>query len=140
MISMLQYLLTVSQNRAMLLHELDAGHPDRSSPRAHFLSHDSSKSFLCLPARAGHSLVPSAVEGYTIFTLCCKVCPRNPFSISCLRTLSFSLSCNPCICHSYENCRVCTNNSHSETRRREPPSLWRKTRPSKSFRIRIYKL
>src|SRR5438552_4510317 len=30
-------------------------------------------------------------------------------------TLSSSVSCNPCVCHSYENCRVCTNNSHSET-------------------------
>jgi len=36
----------------MLLHELDARHPDWSSPRARFLSHDSSKSFPCLPAGA----------------------------------------------------------------------------------------
>src|SRR6266849_4737098 len=33
------------------------------------------------------------------------------------RTLSFSVSCNPFVCHSYENCRVCTNNSHSGTPR-----------------------
>jgi len=26
------------------------------------------------------------------------------------------------LCHSYENCRVCTNNSHFETERRELPS------------------
>jgi hypothetical protein len=32
-----------------------------------------------------------------------------------LRTLPSSVSCKPRICHSYENCRVYTNNSHSET-------------------------
>jgi len=32
-----------------------------------------------------------------------------------LRTLSFSVSCNPFVCHSYEKCRVYTNNSHSGT-------------------------
>ncbi len=32
-----------------------------------------------------------------------------------LHTLSFSVSCKSCVCHSYENCRVCTNNSHSGT-------------------------
>src|SRR6266481_4923010 len=67
--------------------------------------HQPSKSFPC------HS--------YRISALCCKVRVRNSVSISRLRTLSFSVSCNPCICHSYENCRVCTNNSHFETRRRD---------------------
>src|SRR5713226_5199524 len=39
-----------------------------------------------------------------------------PFFVSNrLRTLSFSVSCKSCVCHSYENCRVCTNNSHSAT-------------------------
>jgi len=38
-----------------------------------------------------------------------------PFPFSRLRTLSFSVSCKSCVCHSYENCRVCTNNSHSGT-------------------------
>jgi hypothetical protein len=33
-----------------------------------------------------------------------------------LRTLSFSVSRNSCICHSYEKCRVYTNSSHSGTR------------------------
>src|SRR5882672_758563 len=47
-----------------------------------------------------------------------SACPQL-LSMSHLRTLSFSVSCNPCICHSYENCRVCTNNSHFETRRRD---------------------
>src|SRR5216684_3267429 len=27
----------------------------------------------------------------------------------------FSVSCKSCVCHSYENSRVCTNNSHSGT-------------------------
>src|SRR5216683_5754619 len=43
---------------------------------------------------------------------------RNSFKISGLRTLSFSVSSKSFACHSYENCRVCTNNSHSGT----PPS------------------
>src|SRR5260370_35461384 len=29
--------------------------------------------------------------------------------------LPSSVSCKPFVCHSYENCRVCTNNSHSVT-------------------------
>jgi len=41
---------------------------------------------------------------------------RNSFQISGLRTLSFSVSSKSFACHSYENCRVCTNNSHSGTR------------------------
>ena len=32
-----------------------------------------------------------------------------------LRTLSFSVSSKSFTCHSYENCRVCTNNSQSGT-------------------------
>src|SRR6267142_1103337 len=32
-----------------------------------------------------------------------------------LRTLSFSVSCKSFACHSYENCRMYTNNSHFET-------------------------
>src|SRR3989441_13253510 len=31
-------------------------------------------------------------------------------------TLPSSVCCNSCVCHSCENCRVCTNNSHSGTR------------------------
>src|SRR6267142_1717191 len=38
------------------------------------------------------------------------------FVFNRLRTLSFSVSRNSFVCHSYENCRVCTNNSHSGTR------------------------
>ena len=44
--------------------------------------------------------------------------PPIPFFVfKSLRTLSFSVSCKSCICHSYENCRVCTNNSQSGTLR-----------------------
>ncbi len=39
-----------------------------------------------------------------------------------LRTLPSSVSCNSIICHSYENCRVYTNNSHSGTRRPPAPA------------------
>jgi len=46
--------------------------------------------------------------------------PERPlfqrFLFKCLRTLPSSVSCNPFACHSYENCRVYTNNSHSGTR------------------------
>ena len=93
------------------MHELDADYSEGTSLCVHSPSYASPKSFLCFPAGAGHS--------YTISAFCCKVRVRNSFSISRLRTLSFSVSCNPCICHSYENCRVCTNNSHFETRRRD---------------------
>ena len=39
----------------------------------------------------------------------------SPFPFIRLRTLSFSVSRKFCVCHSYENSRVCTNNSHSGT-------------------------
>src|SRR5438093_437777 len=38
-----------------------------------------------------------------------------PFVFCCFHTLSLSVSRNFFACHSYENCRVCTNNSHSGT-------------------------
>src|SRR5713101_8321721 len=38
-----------------------------------------------------------------------------PFAFNRLRTLSFSVSRKSFPCHSYENCRVCTNNSHFGT-------------------------
>src|SRR6266849_506154 len=41
---------------------------------------------------------------------------QPPFVLNRFHTLSFSISCNSCVCHSYENCRVCTNNSQSGTR------------------------
>ena len=39
----------------------------------------------------------------------------KPFQFRVLRTLSFSVACKCFACHSYENCRVCTNNSHCGT-------------------------
>src|SRR3989441_11393279 len=40
--------------------------------------------------------------------------PQFPvFVFKSLRTLSFSVSSKSFPCHSYENSRVCTNNSHS---------------------------
>src|SRR5713226_6365463 len=41
--------------------------------------------------------------------------PFSSFTFIHFRTLPSSVSCNPRVCHSYENCRVCTNNSHSGT-------------------------
>src|SRR3989442_7060021 len=42
--------------------------------------------------------------------------PQIPLYVfNSLRTLSFSVSRKSCVCHSYENSRVCTNNSQSGT-------------------------
>src|SRR5438876_3111189 len=49
--------------------------------------------------------------------------PRfSTFVFNRFRILPSSVSCKSFACHSYENCRVCTNNSHSGTRpsRQEP--------------------
>ena len=53
-----------------------------------------------------------------------------------LRTLPSSVSCKSCICHSYENCRVYTNNSHSKT---HPPSAHNPL-PTPHFPIKLGKL
>jgi hypothetical protein len=39
----------------------------------------------------------------------------SSFPFNHLHTLPSSVSCKSCICHSYENCRVYTNNFHSGT-------------------------
>ena len=44
-----------------------------------------------------------------------QTCLQGSFVLNCFHTLSFSVSCNSFACHSYENCRVCTNDSHSGT-------------------------
>src|SRR5882672_11826241 len=47
-------------------------------------------------------------------------CPSplfSPFLFMRLHTLSFFVACKSFACHSYKNCRVYTNNSHSETQR-----------------------
>src|SRR6266567_1091758 len=47
---------------------------------------------------------------------CADDSPQIPFFVfKNLRTLSFSVSCNSFTCHYYEDCWVCTNNSHSGT-------------------------
>src|SRR6266850_4219487 len=43
-------------------------------------------------------------------------CLQPSFVFKGFHTLSFSVGRNSCICHSYENCRVYTNSSHSGTR------------------------
>jgi len=44
--------------------------------------------------------------------------PFSSFPFTHLRTLTFSVSRKSFVCHSYENCRVYTNNSHSGTEER----------------------
>src|SRR6266700_5040575 len=50
---------------------------------------------------------------------CTQITRETPlipvFVFKRLRTLSFSVSRKSCVCHSYENSRVCTNNSHCGT-------------------------
>jgi len=54
---------------------------------------------------------------YSHFSLFVQDSPQiSPFVFKSFRTLSFSVACNSFACHSYENCRVCTNSSHSGTR------------------------
>ncbi len=54
-------------------------------------------------------------QDYTSLKPSTKPDPKNSFQISTFRTLSFSVSSKSFVCHSYENCRVYTNNSHSGT-------------------------
>src|SRR5712691_8796300 len=71
------------------------------------------------PARNVLPLTPSIslrliqALSYTQIT---RETPRIPSLVfNSLRTLSFSVSCKSCVCHSYENCRVYTNNSQVGT-------------------------
>src|SRR6266699_1116775 len=65
-------------------------------------------------------LTPSISLRLTQALSCTQVVRETPqirfYVFNSLRTLSFSVSRKPCVCHSYENCRVCTNNSQSGTR------------------------
>ncbi len=58
---------------------------------------------------------------------CTQIARETPlipvFVFKTLRTLSFSVSAKSCVCRSYENGRVCTNNSHSGTLRRALANL-----------------
>ncbi len=72
---------------------------------------------------ARHAVLPTpSVSLRVIQPLSCaqimREAPLIPFFVfKSLRTLSFSVSRKPFVCHSYENCRVCTNNSQSGTPR-----------------------
>ncbi len=74
------------------------------------------------------SLRPSQALSCTQITHACPEqrtpTPLIPFFVfKSLRTLSFSVSRKSCVCRSYENGRVCTNNSHSATPRCAPANL-----------------
>src|SRR6266850_814942 len=67
-----------------------------------------------------------------------KKCICKSLVFYALRTLPRSVSCKSCICHSYENCRVYTNNSQSET---HPPQLTTHCPlPTPHFPIKLGKL
>src|SRR6267142_5741398 len=53
----------------------------------------------------------------SLHALACKKCICKSLVFYALRTLPSSVACKSFACHSYKNCRVYTNNSHSETQR-----------------------
>src|SRR3989442_2450295 len=71
--------------------------------------------------RVRHAVLPTPSISLRLnqalsYTQIMRETPQIPFYVfNSLRTLSFSVFCNLFVCHSYENCRVCTNNSHSGT-------------------------
>jgi hypothetical protein len=68
------------------------------------------------PAKDAHPERPSGVEGFfSGFALSSLFAFRKSLVFYSLRTLPSSVSRKSFACHSYENCRVCTNNSHSGT-------------------------
>src|SRR5713226_1522841 len=71
-------------------------------------------------------LTPSKSSGLNESFSCkqsASVSPRIPFFVfKRLRTLSFSVSSKSFACHSYENSRVCTNNSQTGTPHELAPS------------------
>ncbi len=73
-------------------------------------------------------LLTPSISLRPVFSRPCKlIAPEStqiPLFVSKrLRTLPSSVSRKSCVCHSYENCRVCTNNSHSGTMRCAPANL-----------------
>src|SRR2546425_2326822 len=87
-----------------------------------------------MPARHAVLLTPSVSLHPSQALSCTQITPVYPvqrtatpqipfFVFKSLRTLSFSVSCKSCVCHSCENGRVCTYNSHSGTLRRAPANL-----------------
>src|SRR6266403_2253330 len=83
----------------------------KSSHIPYLLSRDN-----CLTQTAGCRMsYPSSSIFASLLTIPRKKCVCKSLVFYALRTLPRSVSCKSCICHSYENCRVYTNNSHSET-------------------------
>ncbi len=72
-----------------------------------------------MPARHAVLLTPSLSSRPIQPLSCTQITRKTPlipvFVFKTLRTLSFSVSGKSCVCRSYENGRVCTNNSHSGT-------------------------
>ena len=71
----------------------------------------------------------------SLLTIPRKKCICKSLVFYALRTLPSSVSCKSCICHSYENCRVYTNNSHSETH--YPPLTTHHPLPTPHFPIKF---
>src|SRR5229473_6707837 len=69
----------------------------------------------CRPVLLTPSISLRLIQGLS----CTQITRETPlipvFVFKRLHTLLFSVSYKSCVCHSYENCRVCTNNSHSGT-------------------------
>jgi hypothetical protein len=104
--------------------------PSSSSPSTkfhqplYFLSLTNCPFFILfvLPARRGGTFIrvmgvatPRAANLNACETLFRKTRIRKSLVLFALQTLTRSVSCKPCICHSYEKCRVYTNSSHSGT-------------------------
>ena len=85
-----------------------------------FTNRDACNSFrfcFCENCRVSY---PSRSVFVSRFTFPHKMCIcKSPVFYS-LHTLPSSVSRNSFVCHSYENCRVCTNNSHSGTPHHPP--------------------
>ncbi len=64
---------------------------------------------------SSHMSIP--IQSVTVHLSLALTKNTAPFVFKRLRTLPSSVSRKSCSCHSYENCRVCTNNSHSGTLR-----------------------
>ena len=67
---------------------------------------------------SSHMSIP--IQSVTVHLSSALTKNTAPFVFKRLRTLPSSVSRKSCSCHSYENCRVCTNNSHSGTLRCPP--------------------
>src|SRR6266446_5754664 len=84
----------------------------RSTPFRHCDARNSFKIRFCENCRVSYHFVASLTRRETL-PHTKRIC--KPLVFYALRTLPSSVSRNSFVCHSYENCRVCTNNSHSGT-------------------------